>query len=246
MGKPVEPPEPTTITISPSSATLHSIDDNIQMSAFVHDQTGQVMPEVPVWWASSEPSVAAINTRGKVTAAGNGRANVIASAGSVSATAEILVAQEVAEVSVSPSADTLVALEDTVRLVGKARDANGHLIEGAVLSWASSNMSAAPVDGFGLVTALGNGTATVTASVGAVWATAEVTVTQEVADVSVSPSTDSLVAFGDTVRLAAEARDANQHVVEEAAFVLGVERLPSGDGGHHRPGDRSWATAGPQ
>ena len=117
-GRIVEPPGPTTITISPSSATLHSIDDTVQLSAVVHDQNGQVMPEAPVWWAGSEPSVAAINTTGMVTAARNGRANVTASVGAVSATAVITVAQVVAEVSVSPSADTLVALEDTVRRGG--------------------------------------------------------------------------------------------------------------------------------
>ena len=56
------------------------------------------MPEVAVSWASSEPSVAAINTAGMVTAARNGRATVIARAGAASDTAVITVAQEVADV----------------------------------------------------------------------------------------------------------------------------------------------------
>ena len=105
-GEFVEPPEPTTITISPSSATLLSIDATVQLSAVVHDQNGQVMPEIAIRWASSEPSVAATKTSGMVTAARNGRATAIARAGEVLATAEVTVEQEVAGVSVSPSADT--------------------------------------------------------------------------------------------------------------------------------------------
>ena len=217
-GDPVEPPEPTTIAISPSSATLHSIDDTVQLSAFVHDQNGQVMPEVQIWWASSETSVAAINTTGMVTAARNGRVAVIASVGAVSATAEITVAQEVAEVRVSPSADTLVALKDTVRLVGQARDANGHLIEGANFNWSSTDAMVASVDISGLVTAARDGRATVIAQAGAVSANVEILVEQEVAEVTVSPSADTLFAFGDTVRLTAEASDANGHEIEGLTF----------------------------
>ena len=217
-GRTVEPPEPTTITVSPSSVTLHSIDDSVQLSAVIHDQNGQVMPEVPVWWASSEPSVAAINTTGMVTAARNGEATVTASVGTVSAAAGITVAQEVAEVEVSPSADTLVALEDTVLVVGKARDANGHLIEDVTFNWSSTDASVASVDISGLVTAARNGRAAVIARAGAVSASVEILVEQEVAGVSVSPSTDALVAFGDTVRLTAEARDANEHGIEGTTF----------------------------
>ena len=217
-GRIVEPPGPTTITISPSSATLHSIDDTVQLSAVVHDQNGQVMPEAPVWWAGSESSVAAINTTGMVTAARNGRANVTASVGAATATAVITVAQVVAEVSVSPSADTLVALEDTVRLVGVARDANGHLIDGATFNWSSSDASVASVDISGLVTAARNGGATVIARAGAVSANVEIFVEQEVVELRVSPSADTLEAFGDTVRLVAEAQDANGHLIDGVAF----------------------------
>ena len=73
-GRTVEPPEAAMISISPSSAALRSFGDSVQLSAVVHDQNGQTMPEVAVSWASSEPSVAAINTAGMVTAARNGGA----------------------------------------------------------------------------------------------------------------------------------------------------------------------------
>lgn len=217
-GGSVEPREPTTITISPSSAMLHSLGDTLQLSATVHDKNGRVMTEVPVGWASTEPSVAAVNIEGIATAVSNGSASVIARAGEVEAVATILVTQEVAEVRVSPPVDTLAALEDTVRMAAEARDANGHLIEGAAFSWASSHPSVASVDVSGLVTAGRNGSATVIARAGAVSATADILVAQLVADVTVSPSADTLVAFGDTTWFTAEARDANGHLIEEAGF----------------------------
>ena len=138
-----------------------------------------------------------------------------ASVGSVSATAVIAVAQEVAEVRVSPIGRS-PAIGDTVRLAAEARDANQHVVEEAAFIWASSDPRVAMVDITGLVTAVGSGMASVTVSDGSWLAVAEVLVEQEVANVRVSPSADTLVAIGDTVRLLAEARDANAHVVEEA------------------------------
>ena len=48
--------------------------------------------------------------------------------------------------------------------------------------------------------------------------TAAVTVAQVVSAVSVSPAVDTLLAFGDTVRLTAEATDANGHAVATSEF----------------------------
>ena len=70
----------------------------------------------------------------------------------------------------------------------------------------------------GLVTAAGNGEATVTASAGEASGSAVVTVTQSVASVVVSPSTDELTALGETVQLTAEAFDGNGHAVTGAEF----------------------------
>ena len=217
---PVEPePVPTAITISPPSATLRSLDEAVQFRATVSDQNGNVMADVAVTWASSDGSVAAVDTEGLATAAGNGNAMVTASAGAASGSAEVTVAQEVVEVSVSPPADTLVALGDTVQLLAEARDANGHVVTHAEFAWSSGDVAVVTVDAAGLATAVANGSASVTASSGSVSGSAEVTVAQEVVEVSVSPPADTLVALGDTVRLAAEARDANGHVVATAEFA---------------------------
>ena len=89
---------------------------------------------------------------------------------------------------------------------------------GATVTWTSSASSVATVDASGLVTAAGNGTATITASAGSASGSAVVTVTQSVASVEVSPSVDELTVLGATVQLTAEAFDANGHAVAGAEF----------------------------
>ena len=116
-------------------------------------------------------------------------------------------------VTVSPASATLTALEETARLRAEVRDQNGQVMTGAAVAWTTSDASIAAVDASGQVTAAANGSATITATAGSVSGTAAVTVAQVVSAVAVSPATDTLVAFGDTVRLVAKATDANGYGV---------------------------------
>ena len=219
--EPLPPPDPVaaTVTVNPSSATLATLGETARFTAEVRDQNGQVMTGTAVAWTSSDASIAAVDASGLVTAAGNGSATITAAAGSVSGTAAVTVAQTVSAVTVTPPADTLVALGDTVRLVAEAVDANGHAVTGAESMWASSDTLVATVEASGLVTAAGNGTATITATSGTASGSTAVTVAQTVSAVTVTPPADTLVALGDTVRLVAEAVDANGHAVTGAEFA---------------------------
>ena len=105
-----------------------------------------------------------------------------------------------ATVAVAPATVRLTALGATEELTAEVRDQNGTAMAGAAVSWASSAASVATVSATGLVTAAGNGTATITATAGSVSGTATVTVAQEVSAVAVTPALDTLVA-GDTLRL---------------------------------------------
>ena len=79
-------------------------------------------------------------------------------------------------VTVSPATHELTAFGTTVQLTAEVRDQNARVMVGATVTWTSSANSVAPVHASGLVTAVGNGTATITASVGSVRGTAEITV----------------------------------------------------------------------
>ena len=184
----------------------------------MHDQDSTVMTGFTVTWTTSANSVATVDAAGVVTAAGNGTATITATAGSASGTGMVTVTQTVASVEVSPSVADLTAWGETVQLTAEALDANGHAVAGAAFSWESTDDLVAAVDAAGVVTAAGNGTATITATAGLASGAAVVTVTQAVASVEMSPSVADLTAWGETVQLTAEALDANGHAVVGAAF----------------------------
>ena len=121
-------------------------------------------------------------------------------------------------VTVTPATAKLTALGDTVRLVAEVRDQLGRVMEGESVAWSSGDTLVAVVGAAGLVTAVGNGTATVTATAGEASDQAAVSVEQRTARVAVAPVPDTLVP-GDTVRLTAEATDANGHLIAGAVFA---------------------------
>ena len=213
-----EPARPTTVTVSPATHELTALGITVQLSAEVRDQNATVMAGATVIWTSSAISVATVDASGLVTAAGNGTATITASAGSASGSAVVTVMQSVASVEVSPSVDELTALGQTVQLTAEAFDENGHAVAGAEFSWESSDAAVATVDAGGLVTAVAEGVATITASAGSASGSAVVTVTQSVASVQVSPSAET-IELGSTLQLTAEVFDESGHAVAEVEFA---------------------------
>ena len=138
--------------------------------------------------------------------------------GGDSATAPVSDPSRPTTVTVTPATAELTALGATVQLRAEVRDQNARVMAGATVTWTSSANSVATVNASGLVTAAGNGTATITASAGSASGSAVVTVTQSAASVEVSPSAET-IAFGSTLQLTAEAFDENGHAVAGAEFL---------------------------
>ena len=109
------------------------IRGSARLSAQVHDQYGDLMADAAVTWASSDASVASVDSEGLVRSVGNGEAAVTATAGSAAGSATVTVAQVVSSVGVSPAALEFSALGDTLRLAAEPVDANGHAVEGVTL-----------------------------------------------------------------------------------------------------------------
>ena len=106
------------------------------------------------------------------------------------------------------------------------RDQDSTVMTRVTVTWTTSANSVATVDAAGVVTAKGNGTATIMASAGSASGSAVVTVTQTVASVEVSPLVAELTAWGETVQLTAEALDANGHEVVGAVFLWESTDVP--------------------
>ena len=216
------PPAPvvTEVRVAPASATLTALEETARLTAEVRDQNGQVMTGVAVAWTTSDTSIAVVDASGQVTAAANGSATITATAGSVSGSAAVAVAQVVSAVAVSPAADTLVAFGDTVRLVAEATDANGHGVAGSEFSWSSSDTLVALVDDSGLVESLVEGAVMVTATTSDVTGGAEVRVVPPLpTTVAVNSDTVAFTALGQTSQLEAEVREQAGRVMAEASVT---------------------------
>lgn len=155
-------PMPTTVAVSPDAVALSALGDTARLSARVFDQTGRPMAGAAISWSSSEASVATVDSSGLVTAEGMGSAMVRATSGEASGSAIVTVMQSADSVTVLPVAAT-IGPGDTLRLVAKAFDANGHPLAGEEFAWSSSDDSVATVDASGLVTGVGEGSTTIAA-----------------------------------------------------------------------------------
>ena len=193
--------------------------DTVRFEAQATDANGHPMEGVGFSWTSSDKLVAVVDDEGLVTGVSAGEAEVTATADGVTGRAQLTVMAAVpTTLTVAPDTVGFASLGDTVRLVAEVRDQLGRLMEGESVAWSSGDTLVAVVGAAGLVTAVGNGAATVTATAGEASDQVAVSVEQRTARVAVAPVPDTLVP-GDTLRLTAEATDANGHLIAGAAFA---------------------------
>lgn len=150
-----------------------------QLTATAKDGTGATVSGKTTNWNSSNDAVASVGSGGLVTANAAGSATITATIDSKSASAVVTVTAPtaaVASVTLSQATGTL-SVDGTLQLVATPKDAQGNALSGRVIVWSSSAGAVASVSQTGLVTALGAGTATITASSAGKSATAVMTST---------------------------------------------------------------------
>ena len=122
-------------------------------------------------------------------------------------------------IQITPASATLNAIGQTLRLNASVLDANNSPIPGAVVSWTSANTAVANVNAQGLVTAVANGNAQITAQSGSLTARANITVKQLATRVTITPSSVTLNQIGQTIQLSANVVDARNNPVPDATTV---------------------------
>ena len=205
-----------TITVRPDSVTLRAIGETALLTATATDSGGSAISDPVVNWSSSDPGVATVNHEGLVTAVSNGTATITATLDGASAFATVTVSA-IDRIDVLPVSAFLDSAGETVQLTATAFDRNGQVVPEALISWASGNPAVATVDSTGLVTAVANGTATITAAAGDISMDIEVSVSP-VVEISLSSTTPTLTALGDTLQMVAAPLDANGEPVPEASI----------------------------
>ena len=199
-----------TVLVSPDDTTLVE-GETVQLAAEVVDANGYPIPGYDFTWSSDDRAVATVSSAGLVTSSQAGSAEIKAEARGtdLAGFAGIVVETEgVDRIRVSPDTARFTALADTVRLIAESIDENGDPIEEVDADWSSSDEAVVTVGSGGLVTAVDNGSAEITATLGDVTASATIEVSQEAAALRVSPDDTTLVQV-ETLQLTADVVDAN-------------------------------------
>ena len=214
---PTPPPTPvaTTITVTPSSHTLGSIGATVQLTATVKDQNNNTMSGQTVTWTSGNMAVATVNAQGLVTAASNGTAQITARSGNASGRATVTVAEPVpTRITITVSPPSLDAIGQTIQLRAVVKDQYDNDVPDVTVTWTSSDDLVVTVNDQGLVTAVGNGSAAITARSGNLSGSVGIVVAQHPVTITIAPSAPKLTEAGQTVQLEATVLDRNEVPVE--------------------------------
>jgi uncharacterized protein YjdB len=193
----VRPEAVASVQVTPSAFTLRKTQVR-QFTAVARNSSGVVVEGRTFQWSSSNASVASVDQNGLVTALTPGSVVIAASSDQASGTAALQVTEiPIGSCALAPQQQTLLVGQQSQPTVTLRDTANGPLpTQGRTMAWSSANQVVASVSQTGVVTALSQGTTTITAAApenAAVNCGAEVTVVRpRVASVVVTPRTGQL------------------------------------------------------
>lgn len=168
-GKAVSPVE--SVTLDPASISLE-IEGTAILKATI---TPEDATDKTITWSSTKPEIASVDNNGKVTAIAGGNTTITAKAGEKEATCKVTVTVPVESIVLDR---TEITLEEgqTTTLVATV---NPKSATDKSVTWSTTNASAALIDTKGLVTAVAEGTAIITAQAGSKEARCLVTVNKK-------------------------------------------------------------------
>ncbi|MEG2792679.1 MAG: Ig-like domain-containing protein, partial [Bacilli bacterium] len=191
------------VTVKPKVIPVESITVEPTSVSIEEKQTQQLTATVlpdnatdrTVTWTSSISTVATVDAAGLVTALIPGDTIITATAGDKTATCAVKVTAApipVDSVTITPASVTIEA-SHTEQLTAKVLPANA---TDPTVAWTTNNAAVATVDSNGLVTAIAQGSAIITATAESKTANCTVTVTPQifpVTSVEVTPATATLI-----------------------------------------------------
>ena len=173
-------PSAVSIAITPTDQTLSVIGATVQFKAIVTNSNGHAHPTTTsdvtsqATWASSAPSIASVSASGLATAKGNGTTTISASMGSVVGQATVTVTatipgpaptRDLISLAIIPTAQTVSSVTQTGQYIAIGTFSSNPTTEDMTnkVTWSSSSPQVATVNNAGLTTAVGQGTATISA-----------------------------------------------------------------------------------
>jgi trimeric autotransporter adhesin len=215
-----------TVTVAPATLPLQ-VGATGALTATTRDAANNVLTGRPITWSSGNTAIATVAPNGTVTAVAPGSATITAASEGKTGTATVTVTAvppaPVASVSVAPTSANLT-IGGTQQITATPRDAQGNALAGRQVTWQTGNANVATVNQSGLITAVGAGNTSVTATSEGRVGTVTVAVSlPPVGSVTVTPPAASLsVAF--TTTLSATVRDASGVTIASAPVAWSTDK----------------------
>jgi trimeric autotransporter adhesin len=199
------------------------IGGTTQLIAKAYDAGQNELSGRDMVWTTSNAAVATVDGNGLVTAKAKGTATITATTEGKSGTSQFTISPgAVSKVTVTPSSISMVTGQ-TQPLAATAQDASGTVLSDRTAIWSSDNTQVATVSG-GNVTAVGRGSAKISATVDGVSGSASVTVANApVKSVTVAPAS---VVVGSKVQLSATVTDTRNVVVTDRVVTWSMPNNP--------------------
>ena len=211
------------------------VGQQVQTMVKLYDAAGNILTGRTITYTSDNSTVITVSATGVVKGVGSGNTKMRVSSGGVTVQEPLYVtgtAGPVSSIVVTPSSSAL-QVGQTAQASATAKDAQGATLSGQTFTWTTSNPSAAIVSGSGLITAVGAGSATISAAASGITGSMTATVTQAsgpgssvVSSVSVSFSPTSIT-IGGIVQATAVARNSTGGIIsgKTATWSLGGSLL---------------------
>jgi uncharacterized protein YjdB len=209
----------TTIVAKPGKVVLYGAKKSAVVTAEVGDAKGRPVEGATVTWEVSSTRVATVDRNGKLTSVAAGKAMLTARFGELETKVPVEVV-DVAALALAPTRMTLAGPKGTSgRFTVTVTDSAGRPVNVPV-KWSVSDPRVATIEaagGSGVVSSVAEGRAGISAVLGDVSATADLTIVfREVGSFEVAPATVPLKT-GDSSRLTVTARDAAGAAIEDVA-----------------------------
>jgi uncharacterized protein YjdB len=197
---------PTAVSIASASTTV-SVGGTVTLTANA-SSNGVALQGVTPAWTTSDATIANVSSSGVVTGVSRGSATISATVGTARGSTNMTVIG-LKSITLAPTAVTLTPGQSVSLTATVDADAGVQ----APVSWSTSNAAIATVSNAGAVTAVGAGSAVITATALGRSVTANVTVViPTVATVNLSPSTASLI-VGQTQQFTTTPRDSAGNIL---------------------------------
>jgi len=199
--------KPAAIRLTPTRIVIYGPGHGQLVDGRVVDRKGRTIPDVALNWASSDPAVVEVSPGGSLTSKSPGRAIVSAEFRSLHASVSVQVL-DLSRLELLPAFLHVVGPAATqARIAAVGRTEDGRATDVPPITWKSDNPGVATVSPQGVVTAVANGKAEITAQVGDVFGAADLRVDiRSISRLDVLPVT-VILKIGETAKVSVVAYD---------------------------------------